>query len=214
MENPLQFFAGLSDPRVERTKDHLLIDIIFITVTAVICGADSWYDIEAYGKAKREWLNKFLDLPNGIPTHDTFNRVFAALDPDELGKCFLAWTQSVSRLTKGEGISIDGKTLRGSRDKGKKSIVHMVSAWAGTNNIVLGQQKVDEKSNEITAIPALLEVLVLKECIVTIDAMGCQKNIAAAIIDKEADYVLALKGNQGELQEQVKESFRFMKCSR
>lgn len=213
MENPLQFFAGLSDPRVERTKDHLLIDIIFITITAVICGADSWYDIEAYGKAKFEWLKKFLKLPNGIPTHDTFNRVFAALDPDELGKCFLTWTQSVSRLTKGEVISIDGKTLRGSRDKSNKSIVHMVSAWASTNNIVLGQQKVDDKSNEITAIPALLEVLVLKECIVTIDAMGCQKNIAAAIINKEADYILALKGNQGELQEQVKESFRFMKCN-
>lgn len=210
MENPLQFFAGLSDPRVDRTKDHLLLDIIFITITAVLCGADSWYDIEAYGKAKCEWLKKFLKLPNGIPTHDTFNRVFAALDPDELGKCFLSWTQSVSRVTKGEVISIDGKTLRGSRDKSNKSIVHMVSAWAGTNNIVLGQQKVDGKSNEITAIPALLEVLVLKGCIVTIDAMGCQKNIAAAIIDKEADYILALKGNQGELQEQVKESFRFM----
>jgi predicted transposase YbfD/YdcC len=213
MENPLQFFAGLSDPRVERTKDHLLIDIIFITITAVICGADSWYDIEAFGTAKYKWLKKFLKLPNGIPTHDTFNRVFAALDPDELGKCFLSWTQSVSELTNGEVISIDGKTLRGSSDKGSKRIVHMVSAWAGTNNIVLGQQKVDGKSNEITAIPALLEVLAIKGCIVTIDAMGCQKDIASAIIGKEADYILALKGNQGELHEQVKESFRFMKCN-
>ena len=210
MENPLQFFAGMQDPRVERTKDHLLIDIIFITIASVICGAESWYDVEAFGEAKHEWLKKFLKLPNGIPTHDTFNRVFACLDSGELGQCFLNWTQSVSRLTEGEVISLDGKTLRGSRDKGSKSIVHMVSAWASVNNIVLGQQKVDSKSNEITAIPALLEVLALKGCIVTIDAMGCQKTIASAIVDKEADYILALKGNQGELHEQVQESFRFM----
>lgn len=210
MENPLQFFAGMQDPRVERTKDHLLIDIIFITIASVICGAESWYDVEAFGEAKHEWLKKFLKLPNGIPTHDTFNRVFACLDSGELGQCFLNWTQSVSRLTEGEVVSLDGKTLRGSRDKGSKSIVHMVSAWASVNNIVLGQQKVDSKSNEITAIPALLEVLALKGCIVTIDAMGCQKTIASAIVDKEADYILALKGNQGELHEQVQESFRFM----
>jgi predicted transposase YbfD/YdcC len=213
MENPLQFFAGITDPRVERTKDHLLLDIIYITIAAVICGAESWYDIEAFGKAKHEWLKKFLKLPNDIPTHDTFNRVFAALDPDELGKCFLAWTQSVSRLTKGEVISIDGKSLRGTRDKGNKNIVHMVSAWAGTNNIVLAQKKVDNKSNEITAIPVLLEVLVLTGCIVTIDAMGCQRIIASAIVAKEADYILALKGNQGELHEQVQESFRFIKAN-
>ena len=210
MENPLQFFAEMQDPRVERTKDHLLVDIIFITIASVICGAESWYDVEAFGEAKHEWLKKFLKLPNGIPTHDTFNRVFACLDSGELGQCFLNWTQSVSRLTEGEVVSLDGKTLRGSRDKGSKSIVHMVSAWASVNNIVLGQQKVDSKSNEITAIPALLEVLALKGCIVTIDAMGCQKTIASAIVDKEADYILALKGNQGELHEQVQESFRFM----
>lgn len=213
MENPLQFFAGMEDPRVERTKDHLLIDIIFITIASVICGAESWYDVEAFGEAKYEWLKKFLKLPNGIPVHDTFNRVFACLDSGELGRCFLNWTQSVSRLTEGEVISLDGKTLRGSRDKGSKSIVHMVSAWASVNNIVLGQQKVDSKSNEITAIPALLEVLALKGCIVTIDAMGCQKTIASAIVDKEAGYILALKGNQGELHEQVQESFRFMKAN-
>lgn len=213
MENPLQFFAGIKDPRVERTKDHLLIDIMYITIAAVICGAESWYDIEAFGKVKYDWLKKFLKLPNGIPTHDTFNRFFAALDPDELAKCFLEWTQSVSRLTEGEVISIDGKTLRGSRDQGTKSIVHMVSAWAGSNNMVLTQKKVDAKSNEITAIPALLEVLTLTGCIVTIDAMGCQKTIASAIVDKQADYILALKGNQGELHEDVKESFRFMKSN-
>ncbi len=213
MENPLQFFTGMKDPRVERTRDHLLTDIIYITIAAVISGAESWYDIEAFGKAKYDWLKKFLNLPNGIPTHDTFNRFFASLDPDELAKCFLEWTRSVSCLTEGEVISIDGKTLRGSRDQGKKSIVHMVSAWAGSNNIVLAQKKVDNKSNEITAIPALLEVLELKGCIVTIDAMGCQKTIASAIVDKQADYILALKGNQGELHEDVKESFRFMKSN-
>ncbi len=213
MENPLHFFSGIKDPRVERTRDHLLTDIIYITIAAVISGAESWYDIEAFGKAKYDWLKKFLNLPNGIPTHDTFNRFFASLDPDELAKCFLEWTRSVSSLTEGEVISIDGKTLRGSRDQGKKSIVHMVSAWAGSNTMVLAQKKVDNKSNEITAIPALLEVLELKGCIVTIDAMGCQKTIASAIVDKQADYILALKGNQGELHEDVKESFRFMKSN-
>lgn len=210
MESPLQFFAGLEDPRVERTKDHLLTDIIFITIAAVVSGAESWYDIEDFGTAKQEWLRKFLSLPNGIPTHDTFNRVFAALNPDELAKCFLAWTQCVSERTEGEVISIDGKALRGSCRPGSKSMVHMVSAWASANNIVLGQLKVDDKSNEITAIPALLEVLVLTGCIVTIDAMGCQKTIASAIIDKGADYILALKGNQSELHNQVQDSFRFM----
>lgn len=213
MESPLQFFAGLEDPRVERTKDHLLSDIIFITIAAVVSGAESWYDIEDFGVAKQEWLKKFLRLPNGIPTHDTFNRVFAALDSDELAMCFLTWTQSVCERTKGEVISIDGKSLRGSSQRGSKSMVHMVSAWASANNIVLGQLKVDDKSNEITAIPALLEVLALSGCIVTIDALGCQKNIASAIIDKGADYVLALKGNQGELHDQVQDSFRFLEVS-
>jgi predicted transposase YbfD/YdcC len=213
MDSPLQFFAGITDPRVERTKDHLLLDIIVITIAAVICGAETWNDIEAFGKAKRDWLKLFLKLPHGIPTHDTFNRVFTALDSDALGQCFLNWTHSVTRLTKGEIVSIDGKTLRGSRDRGKKSIVHMVSAWAGTNNIVLGQQKVDSKSNEITAIPALLEVLVLKGCIVTIDAMGCQKDIATAVVAKDAEYILALKGNQGELHKQVQDSFQFINAN-
>ena len=213
MDSPLQFFAGMKDPRLERTKDHLLLDIIFITIAAVICGAETWNDIEAFGKAKQEWLKSFLKLPNGIPTHDTFNRVYAALDSKELGQCFLSWTQSVTKLTAGEVVSIDGKALRGSRDQGKKSIVHMVSAWAGTNNIVLGQQKVDSKSNEITAIPPLLAVLVLKGCIVTIDAMGCQKDIASAIVAKEADYILAVKGNQGELHQHLQESFRFIQPS-
>ena len=210
MQNPISFFTGLQDPRIDRTKAHLLEDIIFIAIAAVLCGAETWNEIETFGKSKIAWLKTFLKLPEGIPSHDTFNRVFSLLDPTELGNAFIQWTSSVSHITEGEVISIDGKSLRGSRDKGKKSIVHMVSAWAGVNNIVLGQLKVDDKSNEITAIPELLKLLVLKGCIVTIDAMGCQKEIASAIIDKEADYILALKGNQGNLLEQTEDSFRFL----
>jgi predicted transposase YbfD/YdcC len=166
--------------------------------------------MEDFGKAKFLWLKTFLKLPEGIPSHDTFNRVFSFLDPKKLGECFLQWTRAVFRLTKGEVINIDGKTICGSRDKGKKSIVHMVSAWAEQNNIVLGQLKVDDKSNEITAIPELLKLLVLKGCIVTIDAMGCQKDIASQIIVQEADYILALKGNQGNMLQQTEDSFRFL----
>lgn len=212
MESPLQFFAGLQDPRVERTKVHLMEDIIFISIASVLCGAETWDEMEYFGECKVEWLKTFLKLPGGIPSHDTFNRFFSSLDPEKFEQCFLEWTESVAHLTEGEVISIDGKAIRGSRGKGKKNMVHMVSAWASANNLVLGQYKVDEKSNEITAIPQLLEVLVLKGCIVTIDAMGCQKEIATAIIDKEADYILALKGNQGSLLQEVEESFRFVEA--
>jgi predicted transposase YbfD/YdcC len=188
----------------------LLEDIIVIATLSVLCGAETWDDMEEFGKAKDSWLRTFLKLPGGIPSHDTFNRVFSLLDSKQLQDCFIQWTNSVATMTENEVISIDGKTICGSRDNKKKSIVHMVSAWAGVNNIVLGQVKVDDKSNEITAIPELLNLLVLKGCIVTIDAMGCQKNIASAIIDKEADYILALKGNQGNLLEQTQDSFRFL----
>ena len=210
MESPIPYFSNLQDPRVERTKVHFLEDIIFIAIASVLCGAETWDDMEDFGKSKEAWLKTFLQLPEGIPSHDTFNRVFSMLDPCELEKCFMEWTRSVSNLTTGEVISIDGKSICGSRDRGKKSIVHMVSAWAGINNIVLGQLKVDDKSNEITAIPKLLELLVIKGCIVTIDAMGCQKDIAEKVIDREADYILSLKGNQGTLHEQVQDSFRFL----
>jgi predicted transposase YbfD/YdcC len=213
MQSPLPFFSGIRDPRVDRTKEHLLEDIIFIAISSVICGAETWNDMADFGKSKQEWLKAFLKLPNGIPSHDTFNRVFSAIEPSEFERCFLDWTRSIANLTEGEVVSIDGKTLRRSRDKGNKSVVHMVSAWACANNIVLGQRKVDAKSNEITAIPALLELLVLKGCIVTIDAMGCQKEIASAIVAKDANYVLALKGNQGGLLQQVEESFRFISGS-
>jgi predicted transposase YbfD/YdcC len=199
-----EHFAELTDPRVDRAKLHPLLDILVIAICAVICGADSWVEMEAYGRAKAEWLKQFLALPHGIPSHDTFARVLARLKPDELQRCFLTWMRAVSELTQGEVVAIDGKTLRRSFDRATgKGAIHMVSAWATANRLVLGQQKVDEKSNEITAIPALLRLLELEGCIVTIDAMGCQKEIARAIVEQGADYVLALKGNQGVMHGEV-----------
>jgi predicted transposase YbfD/YdcC len=200
----LTHFASLEDPRDERGKEHLLLDMIAIAICAVICGAEGWTDIEEYGRAKINWLQTFLSLPNGIPTHDTFARLFARLEPEQMQQCFVSWMTAISRLTQGEAIPIDGKTVRGSYQRSRgKGAIHMVSAWASHNRLVLGQRKVDEKSNEITAIPQLLAVLSLAGCIVTIDAMGCQKEIAAAIIDQGADYVLALKDNQPGLFEDV-----------
>src|SRR5215217_7625629 len=201
-------FASLDDPRVERTKRHLLLDILTIAICAVICGADSWVEIEEFGTAKVAWLRTFLDLPNGIPSHDTFGRVFAALDPDQFQTCFLAWVQAAAAICEDQIVALDGKTLRRSHDRGKgKAAIHMVSAWASSNRLVLGQVKVDEKSNEITALPALLQVLALKGCIVTIDAMGCQTEIVKTIVAQEADYALSLKGNQGTLHREVQELF-------
>ena len=179
MENPLRYFAELHDPRVERNREHLLEEILLIAIAAVLSGAESWNDIAEYGEAKREWLKTFLTLPSGIPSHDTFNRVFAALDPAEMEKGFVAWVSSIARLTAGEVVAIDGKALCGTREAGKKTLVHMVSAWASANNLVLAQRKVEDKSNEITAIPKLLDALELSGTVVTIDAMGCQRSIAA-----------------------------------
>jgi len=186
-----------------------LEDIIFITIAAVICGAETWNAIEEYGKSKMEWLGKHLRLPNGIPSHDTFNRFFSLLNPAVFENAFLSWVRAISSLTDGEVVSIDGKTLRGSRDTDGKYAIHMVSAWANVNRLSLGQVKVNEKSNEITAIPQLLDVLVLKGCFVTIDAMGCQREIAEKIISQEADYILAVKGNQGTLEENIEDTIRF-----
>ena len=200
-------FGGIKDPRIERTKKHKLIDIITITICGVICGADTWVDIAMFGEAKEEWFKGFLELPNAIPSHDTFGDVFARIDPEQFKNCFIEWVKAVNELTRGL-VSVDGKTLKRSHDKllGKGAI-HMVSAWSSANGVVLGQVKTDDHSNEITAIPELLALLELSGCIVSIDAMGCQKAIAATIVDKGADYVLAVKQNQKHLYEDVKDLF-------
>lgn len=207
-------FSGLEDPRIDRTKLHKLLDIVVIAICAVVCGADSWVDVEVFGHAKQEWLKTFLELPNGIPSHDTFGRVFGLLDPDQFQRCFLSWIKAVSHITEGQVIAIDGKTLRGSYDKGLgKGAIVMVSAWATANRLVLGQVKVDDKSNEITAIPELLRVLDIAGCIITIDALGCQKEIAADIVKRDANYILALKENHGRLYEDVKLLFDDLEAS-
>lgn len=195
------YFTNVEDPRKYNIK-HELIDIITITICALICGAQNWGDVEQYGKSKDQWLNQFLKLPNGIPSHDTFGRVFSMLDPKQFKEAFISWAQSMRTLI-GQ-IAIDGKTLRASHDKTMgKTAIHMVSAWAVENGIVLGQIKTSEKSNEITAIPELIKQLELENAIVSIDAMGCQKAIAEQIIEKKGDYVFSLKGNHSSLHDQV-----------
>ena len=204
----LDHFATLPDPRIARHRWHKLSDILVIAVCAVLCGAESYPAIEDFGVEREEWLRQFLELPEGIPSHDTFNRVLRLLDPVEFQQCFLRWRQAVVAVTDGEVVAIDGKGLRRSFAKGTgKRAIPMVSAWASENGVVLGQRKVDTKSNEITAIPELLALLVLKGCIVTIDAMGCQRTIAETIVEQGADYVLALKGNQPTLAQVVERFF-------
>jgi len=201
-------FASLKDPRTPDKTEHQLIDVVTIAICAVICGADGFTEIADYGKAKYDWFKGFLELPNGIPSHDTFGRIFSLISPDEFQHCFQSWIQTVATLTSGEVVAIDGKCLRRSHDRSSgKAAIHMVNAWASRNRVTIGQFKTDEKSNEITAIPKLLSMLELEGCIVTIDAMGCQTKIASAIVDKGADYVLALKDNQGNLSEDVKLHF-------
>jgi len=206
----LEHFKTLEDPRAEHLLEHQLLDIIALTICAVICGADTWVDIENYGQAKEEWLRGFLQLPNGIPSHDTIARLFAALNPEALQACFLSWVRAVANLSQGDVMAIDGKTLRHSYTTGgKRGAIHMVSAWASQSRFILGQVKVDEKSNEITAIPELLKVLDLHGCIVTLDAMGTQKEIAHQILEGGGDYVLSLKGNQGNLYQDVQQLFEW-----
>lgn len=200
----LKHFSGLEDPRIERTKQHLLIDIVAIAILAVLSGANSWVAIETYAQAKHKWLQQFLELPNGIPSHDTTARVFARLNPEAFEQCFHRWVESITEIIGAQVIPIDGKTIRQSFDRDRlQKAIHVVSAWASTHRLVLGQLKVDSKSNEITAIPKLLELLDIAGCIITIDAMGCQKEIATQIVNQKADYVLALKGNQGKLADLV-----------
>jgi predicted transposase YbfD/YdcC len=197
-------FAELTDPRIDRSRLHELLDIVAIAICAVVAGADSWDDIEDFGNAKHEWLKTFLDLPDGIPCHDTFRRLFERLDPAEFQRGFLGWVEALHEATERQVVAIDGKTLRRSFDRAKgQSALHMVHAWATANHLLLGQVAVDEKSNEITAIPELLKMLEISGAIVTIDAMGCQKEIARTIRGREADYVLTLKANHENLFEQV-----------
>ncbi len=204
----IDVFSVIEDSRDERKRRHLLIDAIVISIAAVLCGADGWTEIEAFAKAKEGWFRRFLKLPFGIPSHDTLGRLFAVLSPEVFEARFREWVASVREVSGEDIIAIDGKSLRRSHSR-KKGLgpLHMVSAWSATNGLVLAQQATEAKSNEITAIPKILEVLELKGCIVTIDAMGCQKAIAEQIVERDGDYVLALKGNQSKLAEAVEEMF-------
>jgi predicted transposase YbfD/YdcC len=204
----LEHFAKVNDPRIERSKEHLLKDIRSIAILAIISGADGWVAIEAYGNAKYEWLKSFLELPNGIPSHDTFSRVFSRIEPQQFQEGFLIWVNSIVKELKLEVIAIDGKTMKQSYDRnGQQKALHIVSAWSSSHQLVLGQKKVHKKSNELTAIPELIEMLEIAGSVITIDAMGCQKDITSLIIKKKGDYILALKGNQKLLYEAVKEWF-------
>lgn len=200
----LSHFDALEDPRIDRKKLYPLTEVLFVVICAIICGAQSWRDFVTFGEEKLEYLRRFLPFENGIPSKNTYARVFSILNPDEFKKCFISWIQSFQQAL-GNLIAIDGKTLRKSFDKAnQQSAIHMVSAFAATSKLVLGQQKVDDKSNEITAIPKLLELLALEGMIVSIDAMGTQKEIANQIIDKKANYVLALKGNHSRLHDDIR----------
>jgi predicted transposase YbfD/YdcC len=209
----LRYFAELPDPRMNRTKRHLLGDILTITICAVICGAEGWVQVAQFGRCKMKWFKTFLPLPNGIASHDTFGRVFAKLDPTAFEACFLKWIADLATASEGRLIAIDGKTLRRSLDAANgKAAIHMVSAWCAANHLVLGQVATDAKSNEITAIPELLKLLDLAGAVVTIDAIGCQKKIAAQIADQGGDYLLQLKGNQGGLHDET--ALLFDQCLR
>jgi predicted transposase YbfD/YdcC len=201
-------FSPLEDQRCPINRRHVLGEMIVIAIAAVMCGADGWVAVAQFGRSKETWLKEFLALPNGIPSHDTFGRVFSLLQPEAFEDCFRSWVASIREVIPGEIIAVDGKTLRRSHDRAAGlAALHLVSAWAAANRVVLGQVATEAKSNEITAIPQLLALLRIKGCIVTIDAMGCQTKIAEQIIEQEGDYVLALKGNQSTLASEVEEAF-------
>jgi predicted transposase YbfD/YdcC len=202
-------FQTLEDARIARTKKHLLLDILVIAVCTLLTGGEGFQDMELFGKSKRVWLQTFLALPHGIPSHDTFGRVFARLNPQRFQECFVSWTQAVAQLTQGTLLSLDGKTVKASFDRATASSpLHMLSAWCSENGgLVIGQTKTDSKSNEITAIPELLHLLAIKGCIVTIDAMGCQTAIAAQILDQGGDYLLALKNNHNKTYTAITQYF-------
>ena len=200
-------FSQVEDPRIDRTKRHQLLDIFGFTIVAVLAGANGWTGVEAFGKAKLDWLRMHFELKNGIPSHDTLGRVFGLLDPAMFQQAFIEWTQALADQVEGV-VSVDGKTVRRSHDESAgQGAIHMISAWANGNQVVLGQSKVEDKSNEITAIPELIERLDLKDCVVTIDAIGCQTHIARRIVEREADYVLAVKANQPHLLDEVERHF-------
>lgn len=200
----LSHFKALEDPRIDRTKRYPLIEIIFLIISATISGCEGWKSIRDFGVLKLDWLKQYLPYENGIPVDDTIARLMRKLNTKQFANCFTHWIQAVTEATNGDVIAIDGKTLRGSfNTRDGKSAIHMVSAWSSANGVVLGQEKTAEKSNEITAIPELLNSLAIKGCIVTIDAMGCQKNITEQIVRQKGDYLLALKGNQGNFHEEV-----------
>lgn len=209
----LPYFSEMHDFRLNRKKQHLLTDIITIAIAAVLCGMKTYDDIEDFGEVRHEWLKTFLELPNGIPSHDTFNRVFSMMDPLKFEACFRKWINSHFEDPVEQLINIDGKTIRGAKSHSVKSPIHMVSAWANESNMVLGQLKVSEKSNEITAIPELLNSLFIKGCLISIDAMGCQQDIATCIVKAKGDYILAVKNNQPTLYQNIEDSFRFLKTA-
>jgi len=207
----MSIFGSIEDPRSHINQLHNLTDILLIGIISVICGAETWKQMVEFANSKEDFLKGFLELPNGIPSEDTINRVFSSIDSSQFEHCFIDWVNSISDISKGQVIAIDGKALRGAKSGGKKSLVHMVSAWANQNNLVLGQVRVNDKSNEITAIPELLETLLIEGNIITIDAMGTQTNIANKIIENKADYILAVKENQKTLLNEIKDEFRFSK---
>lgn len=210
----LMYFSGLEDPRRRHKGNfqHLLSDILFLTISAMLCGVDDWPSVITFGKNQSEWLKKFGNFKNGIPSQDTLERVFAAINPTYFNQCFINWMESIRNNVDGEVIAIDGKSMRGAKaTKTSKNMPHIVSAWASENGICLGQVKVSEKSNEITAIPELVDAIVTKGCTITIDAMGCQKAIAKKIIENDADYILAVKGNQASLEQAIRDTVRFEK---
>ncbi len=200
-------FSDLQDPRSDN-RSHLLLDIIVIAICAAICDADTWTDVELFGQSKEQWFRKFLELPHGIPSHDTFSRVFALIDTEQFQESFRDWIAAVEERTEGEIVALDGKQLRRSHDKAKgKKAIYMVSAWASENSLVLGQRKVDDRSNEITAVPQLLDMLEVAGCIVTTDAMNCQVETAKKVIENDADYVFVVKENQPRLLETIQGLF-------
>ncbi|MBP8911973.1 MAG: ISAs1 family transposase [Phycisphaerae bacterium] len=204
IESIRQYFSGLPDPRRRRGRRHRLDELVIIAILAVICCTDNWQEVAQFAWAKRRWLKTFLELPHGIPSHDTFGRVFAAIEPAAFERCFLAWITALAKVRPGQLIAIDGKTLRRSFDRASgKAAIHMISAWSSANGLVFGQLATQAKSNEITAIPRLLELLDVHGAVVSIDAMGCQKEIARKIVENGGDYLFSLKGNQSTMHDEV-----------